>query len=428
MVQLRNDCLIAGEDLILLEEAVALIKARLTPQVLTKKISLLNAMGTVLAEDIYAHHATPPYDNAAVDGYAVNAHSLDNLEKGAQIRLSLIGRAAAGHPFMGEIKKGEAVKIFTGAALPKGADLVYMLEDVEILNDHTILCPHGLKLGSNIRRLGEDVAKDSLLIKQGKRLDYVDIGLLAGQGLSEILIYQPLKVAVFSSGDEVVDAGQKLGLGKLYDMNRPMLINWLQRLGFEVTDMGILPDNAIIVEDSLIKASLTHQAILTSGGMSMGEEDHIKNCLEKIGQLSFWRIGIKPGRPIGLGIIQNENQAQSCLVIGLPGNVVASFTTFALIARPALKILAGEVIIPLPRYQVYAGMAYKKKKGRREFIRVKLTYDQNEARLYAHQYGRNGAGILSSVAGADGFIELDENTDMIEKGMLVSYISFESFF
>ncbi|MFK7867592.1 MAG: gephyrin-like molybdotransferase Glp [Alphaproteobacteria bacterium] len=424
MAQLSNDCFKKDQPLMTLDQALAHLRRVLTPQAGISKIDLMAAESRILASQLVADHAHPPFDNSAVDGYAL---SMPQDQMSGSVPFDIVGQAAAGHPYHGTLAKGQAIQIFTGASLPAGCDVIYMMEDISI-NPQTkqLVCPVGLKLGSNIRRAGEDIAIGDVLLEAGLKLTPAAIGLAASQGIDQLSVYQPLRVAVFSTGDEITPPNAPLMQGALYDMNRPMLVNWLKMLGYHVSDLGILKDDADGIQTALSDAAQNHDAILTSGGMSMGAEDHVKNAIEQLGSLQFWKLAIKPGRPIGLGLLPRGDS--SCLFIGLPGNVVASYTTFALIGRIALKLIAGERILQAPSLMVEMAHPYKKKANRLEIARVKLNPDAKTGMPQAVIYQKSGAGILSSITNNDGFILLDEEKRQVDQGDKVRYIPFNEFY
>mgnify|MGYP001357394493 FL=1 len=283
--------------------------------------------------------------------------------------------------------------------------------------DGVVIIPPGIKKGANRRNAGEDIKKGEIILAAGRRLQPQDVGLAASVGLASLSIYRRLKVAVFSSGDEVFDPGQDIPAGGIYDSNRFMIIALLEGLGCEVHDLGILPDQLDAVRDALDAAAKTHDALITSGGVSTGEEDHIKAAVEALGHLHFWRLAIRPGRPIALG------QIDYVPFVGLPGNPIAALVTFLRFARPLLLRLSGAADTEPRSIPVHANFTYKKKKGRREWLRARL-YTLDDGSVAAEKYKSSGAGILSSAVFADGLIELPENITRVEEGMLVDFLPF----
>jgi molybdopterin molybdotransferase len=306
---------------------------------------------------------------------------------------------------------------------------VMMLEDCRPSDDGTrVAIAPGIKRGANRRAAGEDVDADSTVLTAGTRLRPPEVGMLAACGLADVLVREPLSVALFSTGDEVTEPGAPLSHGALYDSNRFTIGAALKAMGCVVEDLGILPDDAAIIRDTLARASRRHAAILSTGGMSMGEEDHVRGAVEHLGRLDFWRVAIKPGRPIGMGLIERADE-ERVAVIGLPGNPVAALTTFVTLARPVLQTLAGAAVTEAPRFRVALAFDYKKKSGRREFVRARLTSaDPGTGLPLAERHGRSGAGVLSSLVGADGFVELPEDSTHFEKGSTADFLPFSEVF
>ncbi|MGJ3257981.1 MAG: molybdopterin molybdotransferase MoeA [Rhodospirillales bacterium] len=413
MAQLKDDCFAFGDALIPYEDAMADLAKRLAPVVETETVPLVKAAGRVLAEDIVSDRNVPPHDNSAVDGYAV---FFSDLAADAETRLPLTGRVAAGHPLGRDARPGEAVRIFTGAPMPAGMDTVFMEEDCTPSGDDVIL-PAGLKQGANRRFAGEDVKSGDVIVRAGMQLRPQDVGLAASVGRNALTVYAPLRVAVFSTGDEVRDPSDDAPEGCIYDANRFAVMAMLERLGVVVTDLGILPDNETAIADALGQAAGGQHVLMTSGGVSAGEEDHVKAAVEKLGSIHFWRLAIKPGRPIALG------QAGDAAFIGLPGNPVAAMVTFLMIAQPMLRQLAGETGYRAARLRVPTDFEYKKKRGRREWVRVALDSGADGAPV-ARKHHSSGAGILTSMAGADGLVEVGEDVERLEAGASVTYIPF----
>jgi molybdopterin molybdotransferase len=297
-----------------------------------------------------------------------------------------------------------------------GPDTVLMQEDCREI-DGRVFIPPGIKRGANRRKAGEDIKVGDFILSTGRRLKPQDIGLMASVGFTQVQVYCPLRVGIFSTGDEVVQPGKPLSSGGIYDSNRFMIISLLQRLGCEVSDLGILPDSPAVIRESLDNASSKYDALITSGGVSTGEEDHVKAAIEKLGSIYLWRLAIRPGRPIALGQIGHVP------FIGLPGNPVAVLVTFLCFARPLLLRLSGVCDVSPRRYPVIADFDYKKKKGRREWLRVRLR-TLPDGRISAEKFERDGAGILSSAVFAEGLIELAEEVDKVKKGMTVDFLSF----
>lgn len=418
MAQLKDDCFAFGGELMKTAEAIEILKERTVPVVGGEAVRIKAAAGRILADDLVAPRDVPPHDNAAVDGYAVY---FDDLGPEGPTRLPVTGRIAAGHPLGRPARRGEAVRIFTGAPMPAGTidagpDTVLMQEDCTPEGDLVVI-PPGIKRGANRRKRGEDVKQGDKVLSRGRRLRPQDIGLAASLGSTELTVYKRLKAAVFSTGDEVVDPGVDLPPGGIYDANRYVIVALLESLGCEVTDLGILADRYETVRDSLMQAAATHDLIVTSGGASTGDEDHIRAAVEGLGRLHFWRLAIRPGRPLALG------QIGRVPFLGLPGNPVAVMVTFLRFARPLVLGLAGCTEADPPYYRVRADFDYKKKEGRREWLRAKL-FTNPDGSLSARKYAYDGAGILSSAVYADGLIELPEEMKTLKRGTMVDFLSF----
>ena len=418
MAQILDDCFAFGGDLMPTDEALAILDQRLSPVVGVETAPLRRAHGRILAEEVTAECFVPPHDNAAVDGYAVY---FDDLGLKAETLLPVTARIAAGHPLDHAPRRGEALRIFTGAPIPgdentPGPDTVLMQEDCRE-QDGKVAIPPGISRGANLRQKGEDMKPDDMVLQQGRRLLPQDIGLAASLGLTGLSVYEPLSVAVFSSGDEICEPGEKLSSGALYDANRYGLFALLEGLGCVVTDLGILPDDEAIITEALAGAAPGHGLILTSGGVSTGEEDHIRAAVEALGSLHFWRLSIKPGRPLAMG------QVETTPFIGLPGNPVAVMVTFLRFARPAILRLSGVVDHQPVLFRVRAGFSQKKKAGRREWVRARLVQGPSGEPV-AEKFPRQGSGILSSMVAADGLVELAEDASHVAEGDMVDFLSF----
>jgi molybdopterin molybdotransferase len=416
MAQLSDDCFAFGGPMMSVDEAVAIIAARVTAVQDIETVDLRNADGRILATAIAAPLPLPPFTNSAVDGYAVRGGDLPLAEEQA---FPVTGRVQAGASAQAPLKPGHAMRIFTGAPMPEGADTVFMQEDVRLDEAGRVVLPTGLKAGANVRPAGEDIVAGTPALPAGQRLRPQDIALAAAFGLTRIEVRRRIRVAVFSTGNELVSPGAPRAAAQLFDSNRFMLMAMLARLGCEVSDLGILRDDRASLASALKKVADAHDLILTTGGVSTGEEDHVKAGVESVGTLVLWRMAIKPGRPVAMGIIGGTP------FIGLPGNPVASFVTFVHVVRPTVLALAGalqQTLVPLP---VRAAFAYKKKIARREYVRVSLRMGADGV-LEAVKFPREGAGLLSSLVETDGLVELGEDITKVESGQTVGFLAYAS--
>jgi molybdopterin molybdotransferase len=413
MAQLSDDCFAFGGPMMSVDEAVAIIAARVSAVQDIEAVLLAAADGRVLAKDISAPLPLPPFTNSAVDGYAVRSGDLPQAREQA---FSVVGRVQAGAPAQAPLEAGHAVRIFTGAPMPQGADMVFMQEDVR-LDQGSVVLPAGLKPGANVRPAGEDIPAGHAALRSGRRLRPQDVALIAAFGLTHVDVRRRIRVAVFSTGNELVSPGTPRGAAQLFDSNRFMLMAMLVRLGCEVSDLGILADDRAALASALKSASDAHDLILTTGGVSTGEEDHVKAAVESVGTLVLWRMAIKPGRPVAMGMIGGTP------LIGLPGNPVASFVTFVHVVRPTVLALAGAAqqrLVPMP---VRAAFAYRKKIARREYVRVNLR-KADDGVLEAAKFPREGAGLLSSLVDTDGLVELGEDVTRVEPGQTVGFLGY----
>jgi molybdopterin molybdotransferase len=418
MAQLSDDCFAFSGPLLRLDDMERLINERILPIAETERVPLHGARERVVAHDIIAPINLPPFDNSAVDGYAVR-HA--DLHHDGETALPLSGRLTAGARANVSLKSGTAVRIFTGAAMPKGADTVFMQEDVTI-EGNRVTVPKGLKLGANRRLAGEDVAIGAIVLPSGTVLGAQHVALAAALGLTEIVVRRRLRVAIFSTGDEVVEPGSIRDGAGVYDSNRFLLSELLDQLGAIVTDLGILPDDPEKLSSRLADAAAGHDLIVTSGGVSTGEADYVRHAVERIGSLVFWRVAIKPGRPVALGVIPAAS-GHSAAFVGLPGNPVAVFVTFVRVVKPLLRRLSGarpDRLVPLP---VRSAFAYRKKKDRREYVRVTLRRGV-DGEVEAVKHPQDGAGILTSLTETDGLLEFPEDVTTIEPGARVGFLSY----
>ena len=418
--KLIDDCFFLDKNRIRHNEALEILKDRVRPVAGIEQVPLVDAAGRFLAETVISPRAIPAHDNAAVDGYAF-ASADYNAAAGSAFRI--VGEAAAGHPFPDSFPAGGVVRIFTGAVMPAGLDTVAMQEDVRVEDRDGALwasVPAGLKGGANRRLAGEDTKPGETLIRPDARLRPQDVASVAATGLGALSCYVPLKVAVFSTGDEILRPGETFEEGKVYDANAPMLRGLIAACGAEAIDMGVLPDTAADVIGALSEASRNFDAVVVSGGASQGKEDHVAGSIDALGKRHLWQIAVKPGRPMSFG------QVGDCVVFGLPGNPVAVFVCFLMYVRPVITRLAGGTWPEPARFSVSCSFNQRKKVGRREFWRAKLTRD-DEGRLVVSKFPRDGSGLISSLREADGLVEVSEDVDEVRSGDLVDFLPFSEF-
>ena len=426
MAQLSDDCFAFNGPLLPVAEAERLIAERVAPVKERETVPLREAAGRVLAADVVAPVDVPPFDNSAVDGFAVRAADLDGAP---EQRLAIVDRVAAGHAASHALGAGEAIRIFTGAPMPAGADTVFMQEDCRLEGD-AVIVPPGLKRGANRRLAGEDLRAGAVALPAGRRLGAQHIALAAALGLTALDVRRRVRVALFSTGDEIVEPGATLPRAALYDSNRYLLAGLLGRFGAAVTDLGILTDEPDQLARAIAAAAAGHDLVVTSGGVSTGEADYVRGAIERIGRLVFWRVGLKPGRPVAMGVIPDAgapggNGGEGAAFVGLPGNPVAVFVTFVRVVRPLLLRLAGALPEPLVAMPVRAAFSYKKRKGRREYVRVAL-HTAPDGVIEAVKYAQDGAGVITSLTETDGLAELAEDLTHVEPGATIGFLSYAS--
>ena len=418
MAQLTDDCFAFSGPLLPVDDVERIISERITAVDETETVPLKSACSRVLASEIEAPMDLPPFDNSAVDGYAVR-HA--DLARSGETRLAVVERLTAGRAASRSLAAGEAARIFTGAPMPQGVDTVFMQEDVRV-DGGSVIVPAGLKLGANRRLAGEDVRAGSVLLPAGRRLNAQDVALAAAAGLTGVNVRRRVRVAIFSTGDEIVEPGAKRPAPALFDANRYLLTGLIERIGGAATDFGIVPDDRQKLARAIAAAAQDHDLVMTSGGVSTGEADHVRSAVESIGRLVFWRVAIKPGRPVAMGVIPGANGGNAAF-IGLPGNPAAVYVTFARVVRPLFLRLAGAQTAALTALPVRAAFAYKKKAGRREYVRVKLHRAADGA-IEAVKHPQDGAGVITSLTETDGLIELTEDITKIEPGAAVGFLSY----
>lgn len=373
-----------------------------------RKVALRDALGQVLHEDVISPLSVPPHANSAMDGYALRGEDLKN----DATSLRLIGSAFAGRPFAKSVNTGECVRIMTGAMMPKGCDTVIMQEQAEVTNDCIIL-QGDHHSGENVRLAGEDIQTGAVVLSAGHRIIPADLGLLASLGLAELKVRRRIRVAFFSTGDELKSLGESLNPGDIYDSNRYTLFGMLKRLNAEIIDMGVVTDSPDALRQALLQASKEADVVITSGGVSVGEADYVKQLLDELGQVNFWKIAMKPGRPLAYGKIADTP------FFGLPGNPVSVMVTFYQFVQPALHKLAGANYQPPLLLQAVAAENIRKRPGRFEFQRG-LLRSNSANQLEVTMTGEQGSGILHSMSRANCFILLEEDCDGVAAGQSVT--------
>ena len=417
--RLVDDCFQTSEKLIRHHTAIQDLKARTKSVVADEAVALDAAGGRILSAPVHADTNVPAHANAAVDGYA---YAYDDVMQDADTSLSIIGRSAAGQPYSGTLASGQAVRILTGAVVPSGANSIVMQEDTTLSQDcKNVVLAQGVRAGANIRPAGEDVAAGAQLFTPGHLLRPQDLAALASIGVGSVSCFARLKVGIISTGDEIVAAGSRsLKKGDVFNANSPMLAALVRTAGCEVHDLGIWPDRRDAIEDGLKAAAQSFDLLITSGGASQGDEDHIAAALDRLGQRHFWRIAVKPGRPIMFG------QIDAVPVVGLPGNPVAVFVCFLMYVFPILRCLGGGLFPEPKRIHLPANFDVKNRKpGRREFWRgtLKIT----EAGATVDKFPRDGSGLITSLREANGLIDMAEDVPDVKTGDKVAFIPFSEF-
>ena len=400
-----------------LSEALSRILAAVQPVAGVETLAVRSALGRVLSADIVSKINVPSHTNSAMDGYAVSGADLPTE---GERSFPVIGTSAAGRPFDGQVEPGQCARIMTGAPMPAGTDTVVMQENVTRDGD-TAIIGAGQTPGQHVRQAGEDIAAGNVALSAGTLLMPAEIGILASLGVGEVSVRRRPRVAFFSTGDELRSVGEPLGEGQIYDSNRYTIFGMLTRLGVEVLDMGVIRDDRDAVEQAFTKAAAEADAIVTSGGVSVGDADYVAETLERAGTVGFWKVAMKPGRPLAFGRIDDA------LFFGLPGNPNSVMATFYQLVQPALQALAGmpdpEPPLTMP---AISASALRKKPGRREFQRGVLTRS-DDGRLIVRKTGHQGSGVLSSMAAANCFIVLPEDSGPVAEGDEVTVQPFAAF-
>ena len=392
--------------------SMPVVKAReviarfLKPVTATERVGVRAGLGRVLAENIVSPLDVPAHDNSAMDGYAVR-HA--DLKADADVTLKVAGSSFAGAPFKGSVKPGECVRIMTGGVVPAGADTIVMQEHVRATGEQVVI-GKGHRKGQNLRKAGEDLARGQVALKRGLALRPADIGLISSLGIGEVTVYRRLRVAFFSTGDELVSIGSQPREGQIYDSNRYTIHGMLTRLDCEVLDMGVVRDDPALLEKAFSDAAGAADVVITSGGVSVGEADFVKTLLDKLGEVVFWKIAMKPGRPLAYGKIGSAH------FFGLPGNPVSVMVTFYQFVRDALLHLSGrDPVPPLPTFKVPCTSTLTKAPGRTEFQRGILSQD-GSGNWTVRVTGEQGSGILRSMSDANCFIILPTEQGNVTPG------------
>ena len=393
------------------------IRTFVTPISGVEQVAIRAALGRILAADIISPINVPAHDNSAMDGWAVRG---SDLSKTSAVTLEEIGTALAGNEFTGKVSKGECVRITTGAVMPHSCDTVIPLEIVQVKNKH-ITIPAAQETGANRRLAGEDLQKGTPALRAGKRLNPAELGLIASLGIAEIKVTRKLRVAFFSTGDELKSVGEALREGEVYDSNRYTLFGMLQRLGCDIIDMGVVPDQPEQLEQAFRIAAANADAVITSGGVSVGEADFTKQMMQKLGEVVFWRIAMRPGRPMAFGKI--AECGKQAYLFGLPGNPVAVMVTFYHFVRGALLHMMGASELDLPLLKAKSQEAMRKKPGRTEYQRAVLELQQGE--MTVRTTGSQGSGVLRSMSEANCFVVLGHEQGSVKPGDLVDVMLFD---
>jgi molybdopterin molybdotransferase len=406
-------------DALPVAQAQHIIRQVIHPIKAVEKVALRSALGRVLANDIVSAINVPSHDNSAMDGYALHGTDLD---ANSACTLRIVGTAFAGRPFEGSVQRGECVNIMTGAIMPDGCDSVVPLEFTHPIDELHVTIPMGaIKPGDNRRLRGEDLHIGSAALKQGKILRPADLGLLASLGVAEVPVHRRLRVAFFSTGDELRSIGETLDIGCVYDSNRYTLHGMLTRLGCEIVDLGVIKDDPAALEAALRSACESADAIITSGGVSVGAADYTRQIMTQLGEVAFWKIGMRPGRPLAFGHIASNGH--NAYLFGLPGNPVAVMVSFYFFAREALLHMMGAQVAPLPLMQVVSESAIRKKPGRTEYQRGILSVN-GQGRQSVRITGTQGSGILRSMSEANCMVVLPHEKGNINAGDEVDVIVF----
>jgi len=391
-----------------------------------EQVGIFDALGRVLAEDLISPISVPPHDNSAMDGFAFDGAA---LAQGTASSLKIVGTALAGAPWQGRVGPGEALKIMTGAVMPDGLDTVVPQELAREQGDRITIAAGVLARGDNRRKLGEDLMQGQPALRRGDRMDPAALGLVASLGMVQVPVWRRLKVAIFSTGNEILSLGEAPRAGAVYDSNRYTVYGLLTRLGVQVIDMGVVPDEPSQLESAFARAAREADAVITSGGVSVGEADYTKAMMHKLagdsGGVVFWRIAMRPGRPMAVGRIKGGEgpQPRSAVLFGLPGNPVAVMVTFLAFVRPALLQMMGSLEPPIPMLRAHSQEAIRKKAGRTEYQRGIVSAAPHGS-LQVRTTGNQGSGVLSSMVQANGLIVLGHDQGNVAVGDEVDVMVF----
>jgi molybdopterin molybdotransferase len=420
MAELGPSPLAARERNLSIEQARAAIAERLRPIEGRETVPLSQAAGRVLAQDMVSPIDVPAHDNSAMDGFAFAGAA---LRADAPLALRTVGTVLAGQPSALAVRAGECVRIMTGAVMPPGLDTVVPLELCSADGEQVSIAPGVIRVGENRRRRGEDLAAGKAALRAGRMLRAADVGLAASVGITQLSVMRRLRVAVFSTGDEVVPPDQPLPPNCIYDSNRYSLMAAIARLGMEAIDLGTLRDDTVSLQRTLHDATARADAIVTSGGVSAGDADHMRNLMAELGTVGFWKVAMRPGRPFAFGALRGAGNRETWL-FALPGNPVAALVTFYVLARDGLLALAGASPQALPLLQAHSAQAIRKRPGRTEFQRG-IVSREPDGRWVVRSTGSQGAGVLRSMSEANGLIVLGHEQGSVAEGGLVDVWLFD---
>jgi molybdopterin molybdotransferase len=421
MSELAESPLAAGDRNFSVDQARAAIAAALQPITETQTVPLAAALGRVLAADVISPIDVPAHDNSAMDGYAFAS---SDLQADTPTLLQAVGTVMAGAPHVGRIAAGQALRIMTGAVMPEGLDTVVPHELCRIEGLQVRIETGVIRAGENRRHRGEDLRRGRAAVHTGRLLKPADLGLIASLGIAQVPVRRRLRVALFSTGNELRNAGQPLEPGCIYDSNRYSLMGALQRLGMEVIDLGLVPDDPAALQATLAAAVAQADAVLTSGGVSMGDADHVRELLAQMGEVAFWKVAMRPGRPFAFGPLRGAKDGRPVWLFALPGNPVAALVTFYVFARDALLQLAGAAPQPLPVLQARCTTAIRKRPGRSEFQRA-IVEPAPEGGWQVRLTGSQGAGVLRSMSEANALLVLRHEQGSVAAGEMVDVWLFD---